>query len=360
VPVRWGIAALGGRAIPRSRSVLWHDAGDMPFVNATSFASVDVPMLDRDGRDVVVVILKSTWRIKASGDVSVVEEDASPVRLVDILRNPDDKENPRQSARYPSDLCVEKRGTDVVVVGDALSRKPVTFVDVAVKVRDKMLAARVHGAREYFRHLADVAISASVPFERMPVEYERAFGGMSEDFSIVEPRNPAGVGIAKNQRDLVGKLAPQIEAPSLPHKTAADRHPPVGLGAVLTHWSPRRECAGTFDEKWKATRAPLMPLDFDIAHNNVASPGLMFDPPLAPGDPISVLGMSHDLFELRLPPMPVVLRARYDDRSEEARPVVDTVLLEPTRGRMEMVVRKAFTIGRGARALREIRADVDD
>jgi hypothetical protein len=331
----------------------------MSFANATPFAAIDAPILDRNGREVVLVIVKATFKVVDVETVALADEQ-SPVRLVEVLTNPKaSPDDPRVSARYPSDLCLEKRGADVVVVGDAVAKKPVTSVDVGIQLRQRTVPMRVHGMREYFRHIFEIAISAAVPFERMPITWERAYGGASEDWTVVETRNPAGVGVAKSDGALVGKLAPQVEHPSYPHKNSRDRHPPVGCGPILPHWSPRREQAGTFDGAWKASRMPLLPLDFDVRHNNVAHPSLVVEEGLRARDPVSVLGMTHDLFAFELPKLPVVLRARYDDRTDEARPAVDTLILEPTKKQLEMVVRKAFPIGRGKTALRELSCDVE-
>jgi hypothetical protein len=323
----------------------------MPLVNATPLAVLDVPVLDRVGREVVLVVIKATFQVDAPDRVVLADEQV-PVRTNDILR---DESNPRSSARY-----LEKLGTDVVVVGDAVAKQPALFVDVAVRVRDTTVPIRVNGPREYFRGMFDVAVSAPVPFVNMPIEYERAYGGMFDDLSEVEHRNPAGVGLARSAADLVGKPAPQIEHPGVPYKTAKDRHPPVGCGAILPHWSPRRERAGTFDDVWKATRMPLMPHDFDIRHNNVASPGLAFDPPLAAPDVVSILGMTHELFQFAVPSLPLVFHGRYDQRTDTIRPAIDTVLVEPGLGRFELTARHAFTIGRGRNVLRELRVDLDE
>jgi hypothetical protein len=173
-------------------------------------------------------------------------------------------------------------------------------------------------------------------------------------------RNRAGVGVAASDRDLVGKLAPQIEHPAYPFRTSADRHAPVGCSSILPEWSPRLEHAGTMDEQWRASRAPLLPEDFDVRHYNVAHPSLIFDHPLAPDDAVSILGMTPDLFAFRIARMPVVIRARYDDRTEEERPAIDTLLVEPSRRRFEVSMRRAFPIGRGRTSLRELRVDVDE
>jgi hypothetical protein len=328
----------------------------VPLVNATPFAVLDVPVLDRIGREVVLVVAKATFQVVGQGRTVLADEQV-PVRTSDVLR---DDSNPRSSARYPSDICLEKVGTDVIVVGDAVTRQPSLFVDVVIRARETIVPMRVNGPREYYRGMLDVGVSASVPFETMPIEYERAYGGMLEDMSDVEFRNPSGVGFARSAADLVGKPAPQIEHPGAPYRTAKDRHPPVGCSAILPHWSPRRERAGTFDDLWKATRMPLMPNDFDVRHNNVATPALLLDPALGPGDVVSIMGMTHDLLQFALPPVSLVLHGRYDERTETVRAVVDTVLIEPSLGRIELTMRHAFSVGRRRSALRELRADIDE
>src|SRR5438874_1464247 len=156
----------------------------MSFSNATSFAALDVPMPDHEGRPVVVAIVKATFTVLPSGRL-VPADKQRPVRINDDLYDPD---RPESSIRLPTDVCVAKR-----------------------------------------------------------------------------------------KRDLVGKPAPQIEHPARPHRTADDDHPPVGLGAIRSHWSPRLERAGTFDEVWEKTRMPAMPADFDVRANNQAHPSLLFD-----------------------------------------------------------------------------------
>jgi hypothetical protein len=83
--------------------------------------------------------------------------------MTDVLR---DESRPNSSALYPSDICPAKHGADVLVIGEAVSRERVTHVDVAIRVRERTVPLRVHGVREYFRALMEVAISAAVPFER--------------------------------------------------------------------------------------------------------------------------------------------------------------------------------------------------
>jgi hypothetical protein len=327
------------------------------FINSTPFQALDVPLRDHTGREVVVAIAKATFTIERDGHLRLAEE-PSPVRVNDVLHRPAD---PRSSAQYPSDVCVQKRGADVVVLGDAISPHPATTVDVAIKVRNVTVPLRVHGERRFFRNVMEVAVSSPVPFERQPIVYERSYGGVSDDFSMVEPRNPSGVGVARRDSELIDRLAPQIEHPALPHRSPRDKHPPVGFGALLPHWSPRRDHAGTFDETWSATRMPLMPRDFDIRHDNVAHPSLSLDRPMERGDPIAVLGMSETgVVAFEVPDLRIVMRARFDRRGTvEVPAAIDTVLVEPNERRVELVVRRAFPVGRGRDLLREVVVDTD-
>lgn len=329
----------------------------MAFTNATPFAAVDIPLVDPSGADVVVAIVKATFDVDAAGRCRPAEE-PSEIRLGDV---PYDADDVRSSLRYPSDVCVEKRGTDVVVVGEAIAKRPVEAMDVLVRVREANAPLRVHGERVYYRGLGRIRIGPAAPFETRPIVYERAYGGMAADCGLVEERNPAGVGVAYRPEDLIDTPAPQIEHPARPYTSASDKHPPEGYGAISSHWSPRKERAGTFDAAWRERRMPLMPVDFDLRYNNVAHPSLQIEPPLAVGDEIGVLGMTREgLLRFVIPAFPVVLFGIFDVAGKvEIRPAIDTVLIEPSRGRVELVVRASFALGRGHKVLREVRVDTD-
>ena len=70
--------------------------------------------------------------------------------------------------------------------------------------------------------------------------------------------NPVGTGIAERDSDLIGKPAPSIESSGQTMRGTA-----AGFGAIPSYWSPRKELAGTYDEKWAVVRRPLLPLDYD-------------------------------------------------------------------------------------------------
>jgi hypothetical protein len=239
------------------------------FANGSHFAALAVPSTAPDGRDVVIAVVKATFVRR--GDRAVLADRQVPVCAADV---PYLTEASKSSIRYPSDVCPAKRGTDVIIVGDAVAPAPAPSVDVAVQIREREVLLRVHGERVYCEGLPGVVIGPAAPFERKAIVYERAYGGATADRELVEDRNPVGRGIAKTAAELVGTPAPQIEDPACPITSAEDRPAPVGLGAVSPHWMPRRGYAGTFDDAWLRSRMPLMPADFDVRHHNVAHPAL--------------------------------------------------------------------------------------
>jgi hypothetical protein len=329
----------------------------MTLANATPFAALAAPLTAPDGRDVVLAVVKATFRRDRRGRLSLADEQVA-VRAGDIAYFPDAEDS---SIRYPADLCVEKRGTDVVIVGEAVSPRPVSVVDVAAQVRDRKVCLRVHGERVYYRGALGVVVGPAAPFECKPIVWERAYGGTSSDKSAVERRNPVGRAFGRSASELVDMPAPQIEDPAHPITSASDRPEPAGFGAIGPHWSPRVEHAGTFDEVWKKTRMPRMPVDFDARFNNVAPAALQFEPPLGAGDPIALLGMTADgLWKVELPAMAVRLEGRYHDgRVVPVRPHLDTLLVEPLEDAIQLTLRHAFPMGRGNTVLREIRVDTD-
>jgi hypothetical protein len=329
----------------------------MSFANNTPFAAMPVPTIAPDGRDVVAAIVKATFERGKDGRLRLADRQA-PVEIAGSVYDPGAIDS---SVRVPSDVCPDKRGADVVVIGEAIARRPVKSLDVAVKARDVTAPLRVHGERLYYRGLGGVVVGPAAAFERKPIVYERAYGGTAPDASMMERRNPVGRGVARDPGALVDTPAPQIEHPAHPITSAGDAPEPVGFGAIAPHWLPRAAWTGTFDEVWKATRMPILPVDFDLRFYNVAHPSLQLAERLCEGDRIAVLGMSEDeVFAIDLPAVPVLLRARFDDgRRVEASPGVDTAVIEPGEGRVILVLRWAFPMGRGKTMLREIQVDGD-
>ncbi|MCC6521763.1 MAG: DUF2169 domain-containing protein [Polyangiaceae bacterium] len=348
----------------------------MTLANNTPYAAEAIPFFAPDGREIVLVVVKATFA--RVGQQALRAERQMPVRLVDLPHvpaetgfapngpfqpagpeaAPGDKGPPLEvSPRYPSDVAVEKRGMDVVFVADAVSRSPVRSLEVGLSLGPHALGLRVHGERVFERARGGLGFGPAVPFERRPLVWELAYGGTSDDFATVERQNPVGRGLAAGKLD--GKPAPCIEEAASPLSPGKATEP-AGVGAVPTHWSPRAEHAGTFDQSWLEDRMPLAPHDYDVRAGNVAAPKLQLPEPLAPGAVVAALGVAPEgLWSFALPELALVVRGRTKDgRLLTVRPRVDTLLCEPDQDRIELTARAVFPMGRGRTLLAEVMVDV--
>lgn len=212
--------------------------------NRTPFAARVLPMPDGEGGELVLVVVKASFEFAADGTL-VLASEQTPVRMADEL----DEDGPR----WDADLATAKPAVDVVVNGTARAPygEPATEVLVGVRVGDALRKRLVvRGAR---RWMGDGEAGPAATFVELPLNWSRAYGDGDTD-----PRNP------------VGARLPNIEYPDDGVRVRGDRPRPAGLGPIGRSWSPRRELAGTFDDRWQRLRWPLRPTDYDPAFEQSA------------------------------------------------------------------------------------------
>jgi len=250
----------------------------------------------------------------------------------------------RSSILHPADVVPYKPGTDVVLVGHAYAPKerPVTELPASVKVASLHKSLVVVGDRQWHRAAGGLVMTTPVPFVRMPLVYERAFGGCPPSQRDKrqpdhDQRNPVGTGYCVVEGDADGMPLPNLEAPKARITSWCSVPSVAGFGAIDAHWAGRRRFAGTFDAAWRATQRPYMPLDLDPRFYCVASPGL--------GSQISLFG-ELDVELVHLAPEPVLrfvlpdVRVRVDfhlaGHVQERRAELWTVVIEPDDRRVTM------------------------
>lgn len=298
--------------------------------NRTDFAVLPHLLAGKE-REQLVVVTKATFlRVPGAASLALAPRRARRgVRAADVPWGAPEK----SSVRYPSDLCLSKPGTDVIVVAKAVSpgERPVPWFDAGVRVGALEKTIRVFGLRVWEDRGA--GLSAPRPTTGMEVRYDYAWGGA--DFSdpmkpVEEPRNPVGLGVARDPAALTHQIGPFIEDPRQLLQTARTAPPPAGLGAIGRHWHPRRQLAGTFDAAWLEQRAPLLPADHDERSNHCASPGLVASPPLAGGEECALTGLTPGggSVALRLPKIRVTIAVTTGDRVDVRTPHLDTVLFD--------------------------------
>ncbi|MFV8749019.1 DUF2169 family type VI secretion system accessory protein [Nannocystaceae bacterium ST9] len=332
--------------------------------NATAFVAEGLPLVDEHFAPVLTLVVKATFDIQPYGVLALAAEQA-PLYTAGLLNHPD--ASTESSYRYEPEVAFCKPATDVVLVGHAHAPGGrATVMDVGFRVGPVHRAARVFGDRMWFRATGGIRLSAPVPFERMPIVYERAFGGWDHGGPTPssEVRNPVGRGFVARTRELPeGLLAPNLELFDFPIQSVHDRPPPAGFGFVSPHWHPRMGLAGTYDQAWHGERAPLLPLDFDRRHLNAASPGLVAPGFLVGDERVLATGLSPEgRLDFRLPGLRApTARVRLDDMSEH-RPTLDldTVIVDLDARKLFMLWRACVPTPGGPHRVTAIAYDCPD
>jgi len=231
---------------------------------------------DEEGRPIIAPIIKATLDVSPTGNVSVAEEPI-PVNFTGECYG----EPGESSYRFEPETAFTKPATDVVLVGHAHApRSRVTDLEVTLLVGYLKKTIRVVGDRHVLGGV-QFGISYPEPFDKIPLTWERAFGGWDrspEDphHHTFEPRNPVGMGfVGPKGRVFEGTPLPNLEDPRDPLTAVGGKCKPVGFGFTSPNWYPRSSLAGTYDESWSKTRAPLLPENFDRRFFNAASEGLI-------------------------------------------------------------------------------------
>ena len=322
--------------------------------NATPFKAVLMLLPDRRGIDTLYTVIKGTFALGASIGLS---EEQVPVTLADEYHG----DPAASSIRAPSDVSIGKPATDVLLHGSAWAPggRATWQSEVALSVGPVSKSVRVFGDRVWQAGATGATAQWVAPFERMPLVWERAYGGSdeTEQGAVAESRNPVGRGFraASGRKVLDGMALPNIEDPATPIASPKDAPEPAGFGAVASHWLQRRRYAGTYDAAWEKNRAPYLPDDFDPRFTQVAAPGLTTPAHLQGGEVVEVRGATPD-GQLRFALPAAALQAGYRVEGRvDARPArLDTVLIEPDAGRLVLVWRAELACDKKAMKVREV------
>src|SRR5215471_846415 len=165
------------------------------IVNNTPHAVAEAILMDPEGREVFVAAVKASFRWDAKGRLVPLEE-AVPVAGSDVFGGP-----PAASGLVAAgELTLPKPYVDVLLAGDIVLGAPAEQIDCTLEV-GKLISksVRVFGDR-YWRSGSVQAMVPSRPkaFVRMPIAWERSFGGTDpDDPACVDHRNPVGRGLRR-------------------------------------------------------------------------------------------------------------------------------------------------------------------
>ncbi|MGD9507414.1 MAG: DUF2169 domain-containing protein [Geminicoccaceae bacterium] len=320
--------------------------------NVTPFGAAAAFAYGLDDVAMVVLCVAGRFRLPRAGTA----EDG-PLELADEQPAPPMADshlaNPAESSLHVPGQCVPDRpGAEVYLHGSAWARagKPVTELRTRLRVGTCRKEVHLLGDRWWVHTATGIGATKPEPFVRLPLVYERSYGGTGRDADgrivVQEARNPIGRGCYATAEDAAHKALPNLELPGERIGAWNDRATPWGYGAVPGSWQPRLAWAGTYDEAWAEQRAPLWPRDADNRYFCAAAPGLAASDPFRGGEPVLLDGFSPDgVISFRLPEMRLVAKSYYALSEARGEMALEGVLLEPDHGAVTLFWRRAIPMG---------------
>ncbi|MEF2074633.1 DUF2169 family type VI secretion system accessory protein [Consotaella aegiceratis] len=309
--------------------------------NLTPHAAASTLLLDSDGVEHWVTVVKATYEIAEDGGIAVADAQEDVVRVPKYVGEPW-----ASSLVRDVELVRIHPGTDIVVNGTvhAPGGRPVHSVVASASVGEYRAEIVAVGARRWERRRGALVATEPVAFATMPVIWEGAFGGRSKKGVVAQ--NPIGRGFAGSEDEAVDTALPTIERPDARIVAWDDRPLPAGLGAIPVGWEPRLGLAGTYDAKWRAERAPLPAADEDDRVYRTTPLGLWTERRLGGGQTLRLVNFTPSgSLAVKIPRLPLMLRTTFVTTSFDHGAVLDRVIVEPDAGRLLTVWRSTLRVG---------------
>ncbi len=313
----------------------------MKFVNETPLPAAMVPNGEEDDRITTLFLCAITYRI-APGKLEVV-----PGRRPLVLDS---------RSKVPNDAMFSKEAVGVCATGFVYPRKGdrAREATASLRVGSSEMNIVVFGTRIWQRGaLGGLVPSSPIPFERVPMSWESAYGGVTtEPAAVVEmdgeeafvpeheagyPLNFDGKGFYTDEARAVDQPLPQLEDPA----------------ALVRRWDDRPEpvCLAPYP-LWGGMRAKYMMKGQELDMTGVrklgsrAAPRTTFDA-IAAGTEIVLSGMlpGGAVLSFGVPRTPVVVSMSVGSRIETIVPRLDAVDIDAEDREVRFVYRAKVTYG---------------
>lgn len=317
----------------------------MQLFNATRMVAGHNVGMEPSGRELLVVVIKGTFVLPRPGEVLRLHDKQVPLIMADTFSGEPGKSAPLQEV----DFAPRKQRCDVLVNGSACAPggQAVTRMRVSLRIGPIDKQADVYGDRVWQAGLTGISASSPQPFVRVPVSYDRAFGGVdqcSEDAAEHDAYllNPAGRGWHKHLKNawVDGTPLPNIESINESVSFPTDACQPVAFGPLGRGWPQRARFAGTYDQRWLDDVFPFLPADFDERYYQAAPEDQQMPIPHGPLT-VELGGFTPDGLRAFVLPhfeAPVSIVTRQGER-EHHKGLLDTIVLEPDAERLTLTWR---------------------
>ncbi|RLB38905.1 MAG: hypothetical protein DRH12_12225 [Deltaproteobacteria bacterium] len=161
---------------------------------------------DLSGKQEIAIIFKRTYTFTHAKTCIPADEQA-PINE-DAVTHEEISPEVSPSFKFLSELVPFKTGTDLVVQASAMSRNPVTQMEVSVQVNKHLQQAIVYGDRHCDFVGAKLVFTPPAPFTELPLRYENAYGGRDTSFEkgVIEELEKMA------DKDELRKVRPAAEA----------------------------------------------------------------------------------------------------------------------------------------------------
>jgi hypothetical protein len=338
--------------------------GHSAINNKTPFVLETLFLADEEGHPVLATVVKATYQIVADSHLILAEKQTSVSLTGEYWGEPE-----LASIKYEPEIAFFKPATDIVLIGHAYApRQGTTQVDVSMEVGRLKKTVRVFGDRWWMKSLNTITKTQPVPFERIPLIYERAFGGWERndpdpDKHSFEPRNPIGVGFKTNKEYLKDAMRlPNLEDPRQLIMDIMDKPKPAGFGFIAPHWQPRAALAGIYDKTWMEQRMPLLPKDFDRRFFNAAPEDQIVSRYLKGNESVEIMNASPiGKIGFNLPDVPPP-RCRVAVRNQdvqELQSLLDTLIINTDENLLFLIWRANLVLRNGPHDVVSIEISID-
>jgi hypothetical protein len=322
----------------------------MNLLNATGMAAGYTVALDKEGYEHVVVVAKGTFTLPRPGEAPKLADEQMPLVDADQFTG----EPGRSATLVECDYALEKPRCDVLLNGASYAPNGGTVERIAVglQVGTWRKSFAVWGNRMWRRSAIGYTPSDPVPFSRLPISYDNAFGGTDErmgDPAQVRSYlpNPVGRGWHHHIYPELVTGAPVSNTDEIrdPVLDPGGRYRPMAFGPIGRGWPSRIRHAGTYDQNWIDKVFPFLPADFDTQYFQCAAEDQQVPHPRG-GEQVLLINLTPDgRREFALPEVevPVVFFRRRADRVE-MKGTLDTVVFEPDAERFSMVWRASLKL----------------
>lgn len=332
----------------------------MELINSTRMLAGYTMGMEPSGREHLIVVIKGTFRIPTQQGAPLrLQEEQVPLVMSDVFHG----EPGRSAPKYEVDFALRKARCDVLLNASAYAPRgrPARRVEVAAQIGSWSKSFAVVGDRVWEAGGVGIGASLPIPFVKMPITYDRAFGGtddLHEDPGKHDAylANPSGCGFHSQMvNDWVhGTPLPNTEEIDNPVTWVNGNYRPMSFGVIGRHWASRAPYAGTYDQVWLDEHFPFLPPDFDDQYYQSAPLDQQLPKPVGE-QRVRLINLTPDgdlSFVLPHLEAPVHVFPRKGER-EDLTAHLDTIVIEPDEERVTMTWRVA-------RALKKNMFEIDE